>query len=93
MDSDQAMKVHALLLKNEQEVSTMRGHCEMMDAKAVKKDDATYASIEEVLTHKQKKSLKKLRDSGSLDACHEKGGKGCCSGKKTAAASPAEEVN
>jgi hypothetical protein len=34
-----------LLAKNEESVMGMRGHCEMMDAKAKEQDATTYASI------------------------------------------------
>lgn len=90
LDKDQAAKVNELLLKNEESLMGMRGHCEVMDAKAKKQDEATYASINEVLKADQQKQFEKLKASGKLDSCGKEGGKGCCAGKKDAKAEKAE---
>jgi len=82
LNDAQAAKVHDLLAKNEESLTGMRGHCEMMDAKAKKQDEATYASINELLDAKQQARFKELRSSGKLEACGKEGGKGCCAGKK-----------
>ncbi|MBS1568029.1 MAG: hypothetical protein JST45_01170 [Bacteroidetes bacterium] len=82
LDKDQAAKVHELLAKNEKELEGMRGHCEMMDAKAKKADEGTYASIGELLNPEQKEKMADLVKSGKLDACGKEGEKGCCAGKK-----------
>ncbi|MFZ1616221.1 MAG: hypothetical protein WAT41_02590 [Flavobacteriales bacterium] len=85
LDKDQTVKVNELLTKNEESLMGMRGHCETMDAKAKKQDDATYASIAEVLNPDQQKKMKDLQSSGKLDSCGKDGGKGCCAGKKGSA--------
>ncbi|MCO6483475.1 MAG: hypothetical protein J5I62_11865 [Flavobacteriales bacterium] len=82
LDEGQAAQVQALLAKNEENVAGMRGHCEVMDAKAKKADESTYASINELLDEKQQKRFEELRGSGKLEACGKEGGKGCCAGKK-----------
>ena len=82
LNDQQAAKVSELLTKNEESLMGMRGHCEMMDAKAKKQDEATYASINELLDPKQQKQMSELQSSGKLDACGKDGGKGCCAGKK-----------
>ncbi len=82
LNEDQAAKVHDLLMKNEENLVGMRGHCEMMEAKAKKADEATYASITEMLDEKQQSRMKELIASGKLEACGKEEGKGCCSGKK-----------
>lgn len=82
LDKDQAVKVQDLLAKNEKELEGMRGHCEMMDAKAKKADESTYASIGELLNPEQKEKMADLVKSGKLDSCGKEGEKGCCAGKK-----------
>ncbi len=82
LTDDQSAKVSDLLMKNEESLMGMRGHCEVMDAKAKKQDEATYASISELLKDDQKAKMEKLQASGKLDSCGKEGGKGCCSGKK-----------
>ena len=89
LNDEQAAKVSELLTKNEESLMGMRGHCEMMDAKAKKQDEATYASINELLDAKQQKQMTELQSSGKLDACGKDGGKGCCAGKKDAKATKA----
>jgi hypothetical protein len=84
LNEEQAAKVNELLTKNEESLMGMRGHCEMMDAKAKKQDEATYASINELLDPKQQKQMAELQSSGKLEACGKEGGKGCCAGKKGA---------
>ena len=84
LDKDQQAKVHELLTKNEESLMGMRGHCEMMDAKAMKQDEVTYASITEVLNADQKEKMKELQSSGKLGSCGKEGAKGCCAGKKGA---------
>ncbi|MGB6046637.1 MAG: hypothetical protein WBG34_03465 [Flavobacteriales bacterium] len=86
LNDEQAAKVSDLLMKNEESLMGMRGHCEVMDAKAKKQDEATYASINEILDPKQQKQMAELQSSGKLDACGKKDGKGCCAGKKDAKA-------
>lgn len=85
LDKDQAAKVQDLLVKNEESLMGTRGHCEMMDAKAKKQDEATYASINELLNPKQQERMKELQSSGKLDSCGKEGGKGCCAGGKGSA--------
>ncbi len=82
LNEEQSAKVHDMLLKNEENLVGMRGHCEMMDAKAKKADEATYASITEMLDEKQQVRMKELIASGKLESCVKEEGKGCCSGKK-----------
>lgn len=82
LNGEQSAKVHELLAKNEESLIGMRGHCATMDAKAKKADEATYASIHELLAPKQQEIMKELQASGKLEACGKEGGKGCCSGKK-----------
>ena len=84
LNDDQAAKVSDLLVKNEESLMGMRGHCEMMDAKAKKQDDATYASISDILKDDQKAKLEELKASGKLENCGKEGGKGCCAGMKDA---------
>ncbi len=84
LTEDQSAKVSELLMKNEESLMGMRGHCEVMDAKAKKQDEATYASISEILKKDQKTKLEELQASGKLDNCGKEGGKGCCAGKKGA---------
>lgn len=90
LDKDQAAKVHEMLAKNEKEMEGMRGHCEMMDAKAKQADDKTYASINELLNPEQKEKMADLVKSGKLDSCGKEGGKGCCAGKKMGAKAEAK---
>jgi hypothetical protein len=85
LDRDQTAKVQELLARNEESLTGMRGHCEMMDAKAKKQDEATYASINNLLTKKQQRKFERLQKDGKLDACGKEGGKGCCSGMKAGA--------
>ncbi|MBK6894459.1 MAG: hypothetical protein IPO60_07795 [Flavobacteriales bacterium] len=84
LTDDQSAKVSELLMKNEESLMGMRGHCEVMDAKAKKQDEATYASISEILKKDQKTKLEELQASGKLESCGKEGGKGCCAGKKGA---------
>lgn len=84
LNEEQAAKVSALLLKNEESLVGMRGHCEVMDAKAKKQDEATYASIRELLGPEQQEKMAELQASGKLEACGKEGGKACCAGKKQA---------
>lgn len=90
LSADQSTKVHELLAKNEENVMGMRGHCEMMDAKAKEQDATTYASINGLLDAKQQEQMKALQASGKLEMCGKEGGKGCCSGKKGAKAKKEE---
>ncbi len=90
LDKDQAAKVHELLARNEESLIGMRGHCEMMDAKAKKQDESTYASIAELLNPEQQKKMEGLKSSGKLDNCGKESGKGCCAGKKASAKANAE---
>lgn len=92
LNDDQSAKVNELLTKNEESLMGMRGHCEVMDAKAKKQDEATYASISEILKDDQKAKFEKLQTSGKLESCGKEGGKGCCSGKKDAKAQKAESL-
>lgn len=82
LNNEQAAKVNAMLAKNEESLVGMRGHCEMMDAKAKKQDAETYASIAEMLGADQQEKFKALQESGKLEACGKKDGKSCCAGKK-----------
>ncbi len=82
LNEGQATKVHELLAKNEKELEGMRGHCEMMDAKAMKADETTYASITELLNPEQKEKMQELIKSGKLAACGKGSAKACCAGKK-----------
>ena len=91
LNKEQAAKVYELLADNEKSLVGMRGHCEMMDAKAKKQDKATYASIAEILSPKQQQKFNALQGSGKLEACGKEGGKGCCAGKKGGAKSEANE--
>ena len=84
LTDDQSAKVSELLMKNEESLMGMRGHCEVMDEKAKKQDEATYASISEILKKDQKTKLEELQASGKLESCGKEGGKGCCAGKKGA---------
>lgn len=84
LNEEQAAKVSAILLRNEESLAGMRGHCEKMDAKAKKQDEATYASIREMLDAKQQEQMTELEASGKLDACGKKDGKACCAGKAKA---------
>lgn len=86
LDTGQAAKVHALIAKNEESLVGIRGHCAVMDAKAKKQDEATYASINELLDREQQQRFEALRTSGKLEACGKADGKGCCAGKKDAKA-------
>lgn len=81
LNDKQAEQVDALLMKNEEKLMGMRGHCEVMDAKAKKADESAYASINELLDEKQQKRFAELRESGELENCGKAGGKGCCAGK------------
>ncbi len=81
LSTEQATKVNDLLANNEKELVGMRGHCEMMDAKAKKADEATYASINDILDATQQARFKEVRASGKLESCGKEGGKSCCSGK------------
>jgi hypothetical protein len=81
LDKDQAAKVQDLLATNEKNLMGMRGHCETMDAKAMKADETTYASITELLNPEQKEKMAELVKSGKLDACGKEAGKSCCAGK------------
>lgn len=81
LSTEQAAKVNDLLTNNEKELVGMRGHCEMMDAKAKKADEVTYASINELLDEKQQARFKEVRASGKLESCGKEGGKSCCAGK------------
>lgn len=80
LSKEQSAKVHELLAKNEDDLVGMRGHCAVMDAKAKKADEATYASIGELLDAKQQEKFADLRSSGKLELCGKEGGKGCCAG-------------
>lgn len=84
LNDDQSAKVHDMLAKNEESLMGMRGHCEMMEAKAKKQDEATYASINGMLDEKQQVRFKELQASGKLESCGKEGGKGCCAGGKKA---------
>lgn len=81
LNTEQAAKVNDLLATNEKELVGMRGHCEMMDAKAKKADEATYASINELLDAKQQARFQEVRASGKLESYGKEGGKSCCAGK------------
>lgn len=93
LNDEQAAKVEALLVKNEENLVGMRGHCEVMDAKAKKADEATYASINDMLDPKQQELFQNLRDSGKLEQCGKEGGKGCCAGGKDAKKTGKAELN
>ena len=86
LDKDQAAKVNELLMENAKSKMAMSGHDEKMDTKAMKQDEATYASIKEVLKDDQQAKFDKLKASGKLDSCGKEGGKGCCAGKQGAKA-------
>src|SRR5690606_2730596 len=86
LNEEQAAKVSALLLRNEESLAGMRGHCEMMDARAKKQDEATYASIREMLDANQQEQMSGLETPGKLDAVSKGGGKACCASKKKAKA-------
>lgn len=93
LNKEQSAKVSELLARNEESLMGMRGHCEVMDAKAKKQDEATYASITELLKDDQKAKMEKLQASGKLENCGKEGGKGCCAGKKDAKADKGASLN